>query len=180
MSRTIGLAVLALNLVWIGTPALRAEPPQIGNSAPFGVKRGENAEVSLTGTNLAGNPRLIAPFPFQVEPTPPERSNAGAWVFTLNVPATVPVGVYPIRVQTDDGISNPFLFTVGQLPQVAEVEENSTFETAQALAAVPVVVEGRSAGADVDFYRFTGKKGETVIVDAQCAGSARGSIRRSA
>ncbi len=169
MSRTIGLVVLALSLGWTGTPALRAEPPQIADSAPFGLMRGVAAEVSLTGANLAGNPRLIAPFAFQVEPTPPERSTAAAWVFKLNVPATVPVGVYPIRVQTDDGISNPFLFAVGQLPQVAEVEENSTFETAQALAAVPVVVEGRTAGNDVDFYRFAGKKGQTIVIDAQCA-----------
>ena len=79
------------------------------------------------------------------------------------------VGVYPIRVQTDDGISNPFLLAVGQLPQVAEKEDNSTFETAQAIPEPPLVVEGGVAGNDVDFFRFHGKKGQRIVVDAQCA-----------
>ncbi|APW62458.1 hypothetical protein [Paludisphaera borealis] len=169
MSRILGRAVVVLVLSWIAEPSLRAEPPTIGEVSPFGVKRGESAEVNLTGANLAGNPRLIAPFPFQLEPTPPEKSNAGAWVFKVNVPATVAVGVYPIRVQTDDGISNPFLFAVGQLPQVAEKEENSTFETAQAVPAPPLVIEGRAAANDVDYFKFTGKKGQKIVVDAQCA-----------
>ena len=169
MRRTFGLAALALSLVWMGGPAALADPPRLADSAPFGVKRGEKAEVTLTGTNLAGNPRLIASFPFELEPTPPERSNAGAWVFSLTVPETVPLGTHPIRVQTDDGISNAFPLVVGQFAQVAEVEDNNEFEKAQALEALPVVVEGRAAGADVDFFRFAGKKGETILIDAQCA-----------
>jgi len=169
MSRTIGCALVALLLGWAAEPSLRAEPPTIADASPFGVKRGEPAEVSLTGSNLAGNPRLVAPFPFQVEALSPEKSNAGAWSFKLNVPATVAVGAYPIRIQTDDGISNPFLFAVGQLPQVAEKEENSTFETAQAVPAIPLVVEGKAAGNDVDYFKFTGKKGQKIVIDAQCA-----------
>ena len=79
------------------------------------------------------------------------------------------MGVYPIRVQTDRGLSNPFLFAVGQLAQVNEKEDNSTFETAQVLASVPLVVEGQASGNDVDYYRFTGKKGTKIVIDAQCA-----------
>ena len=133
------------------------------------MKRGESVEVSLTGANLAGNPRLIATFPFQIEALPPEKSKAEAWTFKLNVPASVAVGVYPIRVQTDDGVSNPFLLAVGQLAQVAEKEDNSTFETAQAVPATPLVIEGRAAGNDVDYFKFAGKKGQKIVVDAQCA-----------
>ena len=79
------------------------------------------------------------------------------------------MGVYPIRVQTDDGISNPFLLAVGQLPQVDEKEDNSTFETAQSIPEPPLVVEGQVAANDVDFFRFHGKKGQLIVVDAQCA-----------
>ncbi|KAJ3046426.1 hypothetical protein HK102_013181, partial [Quaeritorhiza haematococci] len=61
------------------------------------------------------------------------------------------------------------LFAVGQLPQVAEVEDNGKFETAQALPATPLVVEGRAAGNDVDQFQFAGKKGQRIVVDAQCA-----------
>ena len=82
-------------------------------------------------------------------------------------------------MQTDDGISNPFLLAVGQLPQVAEKEDNSTFENAQKIPDPPLVVEGQSAGNDVDFFRFHGKKGQAIVVDAQCAGSDRGLTRAS-
>ena len=126
--------------------------------------------MTISGSNLAGNPRLIAPFRFQIEPPPAAaKSDAANWKIKLTVAADVAVGVYPIRIQTDDGISNPFLLAVGQLPQVAEKEENSTFETAQAIPDPPLVVEGQVAGNDVDFFRFHGKKGQLIVVDAQCA-----------
>jgi hypothetical protein len=73
-----------------------------------------------------------------------------------------------IRVRTDDGLSNPWLLSVGQLAQVAEQEDNSTFESAQPIPA-PAVVEGRAEGNDVDFFRFAGKKGQRIVLDAQCA-----------
>ena len=156
------VALLLAGLVQaFGTDAMAA-PPQIANIAPLGVRRGVANEVTISGSNLAGNPRLIAPFHFQIEPIPaPVKSDAANWKIKLTVAADVAVGVYPIRIQTDDGISNPFLLAVGQLPQVREKEDNSTFETAQAIPDPPLVVEGQVAGNDVDFFRFHGKKGRT-------------------
>ena len=54
-----------------------AGPPQIGNISPSGVQRGVAGEVTFSGANLAGNPRLIAPFAFRAEPVDPKRSSAG-------------------------------------------------------------------------------------------------------
>ena len=51
----------------LGTEA-SAAPPQIAKIAPLGVRRGFANEVTVSGSNLAGNPRLIAPFAFQIEP----------------------------------------------------------------------------------------------------------------
>ncbi len=44
----------------------------------------------------------------------------------------------------------------------------ASFEAAQSIPS-PCVVEGTSAGADVDYFRFPGKKGQRIVVDAQCA-----------
>jgi hypothetical protein len=164
------VAILLLALAQTkGSPALAA-PPQIGNIAPFGVQRGVAGDVTISGSSLAGNPRLIAPFRFRTEPpSAVAKSDASNWKLKLTADSDVAVGVYPIRVQTDDGISNPFLLAIGQLPQVNEKEENSTFETAQALPDPPLVVEGQVAGNDVDFFRFHGTKGQLIVVDAQCA-----------
>jgi hypothetical protein len=152
-----------------GVDALSA-PPQINNMAPFGGRRGTATELTISGSNLSGNPRLIAPFGFQLDTTaaPQGKSDASNWKLKLTVAPDVAVGVYPIRVQTDDGISNPFLWSVGQLPQVEEKEDNSTFETAQPIPELPLVVEGQVAANDVDFFRFHGKKGQMILVDAQC------------
>ncbi|AMV38633.1 hypothetical protein [Planctomyces sp. SH-PL62] len=169
MTRAGRCGLLVLGFLVVAGSEAWADPPKVNDASPFGARRGEPAEVTLTGTGLAANPRLIASFPFQVEALPPERSKPEGWAFRLTVPAGVPIGVYPIRVQTDEGVSNPLLFAVGQLAQVAEVEANDGFETAQALAATPVVVEGRTAGNDVDQFRFAGKKGQKIVVDAQCA-----------
>ncbi|MHC5540711.1 hypothetical protein ACYOEI_21030, partial [Singulisphaera rosea] len=161
----VGL-VAALGLISAATAW--ADPPLIQETTPFGVRKGEATEVTIAGANLAGNPQLIAPFAFQAEPIPAASPNPAAWKFKINVQGDTPLGVYPIRVKTDDGISNSFLFTVGQLPRVVEAEDNSSFELAQSIPA-PAVVEGTSAGNDVDFFRFPGKKGQRIIIDAQCA-----------
>lgn len=152
-------------------PNCWAAPPQINEITPFGVRRGEPSQIRIAGANLSGNPRLVAPFKFSVNPRPEttKGSDAAHWTPEVVVPAEVAIGVYPVRIQTDDGISNPFLFAVGQLPRFAEVEDNSTFEKAQQLPALPLVVEGTAQANDVDYFRFAGKKGETIVLDAQCA-----------
>jgi hypothetical protein len=162
--------VIAGWTVGLGSAAVAA-PPQINNLTPGGGQRGTATELTINGTNLGGNPRLIAPFGFELMPqaATQAKSDASNWRLTLKVAPDVAVGVYPVRVQTDDGISNPLLWAVGQLPQVTEKEDNSTFETAQAIAEPPLVVEGQVAGNDVDFFRFHGRKGQTIVVDAQCA-----------
>ena len=43
------------------------------------------------------------------------------------------------------------------------------FESAQPIPEPPLVVEGGVSGNDVDFYRFRGRKGQQIVVDAQCA-----------
>jgi hypothetical protein len=154
-------------LGWMGSCAAMAAPPQINNIAPLGAQRGVSAEVTISGSNLSGNPRLIAPFAFTL--LAPTAGDASSSKLRLTIAPDTAVGVYPVRVQTDDGISNPFLFAVGQLPQVAEKEENSIFESAQSIPDPPLVVEGQVAGNDVDFFKFRGKKGQRIVIDAQCA-----------
>ncbi|MBX6312654.1 MAG: hypothetical protein IRY99_07010 [Isosphaeraceae bacterium] len=160
------LSWLSLALILVLAAAVWADPPQINGTTPLGAQRGVTTEVTINGANLAGNPQLVAPFALVAEPLPGSDAANGKFRVTA-VPETA-VGIYPIRIKTDDGISNPILFAVGQVPQVAEKEDNSTFEQAQMVPS-PVVIEGQAAGNDVDFFRFPGKKGQRIVVDAQCA-----------
>ncbi|CAN5886090.1 hypothetical protein BH23PLA1_BH23PLA1_31300 [soil metagenome] len=161
--------VLATGLLVINVPLKAlADPPSIRDLVPSGVPRGEATPLTIRGVGLLEAPELIAPFPFQVDPTPEASSDAGSWAFTLTAAQETPVGVYPVRVRTEGGLSNPFLLAVGQVPQVAEQEGNDTFEQAQEVS-IPVVIEGRAEGNDVDFFRFSGRKGDRIVIDAQCA-----------
>lgn len=165
MRRPNAATSLVLAIALAGTA--QADPPQINNITPYGVQRSVPTEITINGANLGANPQLISPVSVAVEPLamPGEASN---WKLKLTVPTEVPLGIYPIRVKTDDGISNPFLLAVGQFPNVAEVEPNSHRDQAQAVP-IPAVIEGQSAGNDVDFFKFNGRKGQRVVVDALCA-----------
>jgi hypothetical protein len=168
MIRRVVLQATSASFVFIFGSICMGDPPTIATITPTGVLRGVAADVTINGGNLTGNPELVASIPVTVELPPAPHADAANWKLKLTVPASVPVGVYPVRVKTDDGISNPLLLAVGQVPQVTEAEDNNTFEKAQAVPA-PVVVEGQCAGNDVDYFRFPGKKGQRFVVDAQCA-----------
>ncbi len=145
-----------------------AAPPTLIGTSPLGVQRGKCMEVSLRGKGLVEHPRLVAPFAFRLEESVASSSDAADWKVRLTVDARTAVGVYPIRVVTEEGLSNPVLFAVGQVQQVPEVESNNTFASAQAIPN-PAVVEGECSGNDEDFFRFHGRKGERIVVDAMCS-----------
>ena len=128
MTRKTEMVVLACGMALFWGSFAQAGTPQIVGTRPFGVQRGVSSEVTIGGSNLGGNPRLIGPFASRIEPVDPKRRSDLAWTFKLTVLPDVAVGVYPVRVQTDDGLSNPFLFAVGQLPQFSEKEDNTSFE----------------------------------------------------
>lgn len=145
-----------------------ADPPQISNIVPYGVPRGVSTEVTISGANLADKPRLLIDAPIRFEPPATLSSDAANWKIRLTLPPDTPVAVFPVRVLTDQGISNPFLLAVGQLPNQSEIEPNTTPTQAQTIG-MPVVVEGQLAGNDVDYFKFSGLKGQKLLFDAQCA-----------
>jgi hypothetical protein len=144
-----------------------AAPPKVTGTAPFGAQRGRATEVTFRGSGLGDHPRLVAPFGFRIEEHVGKDSAASSWKVGLTVDAGTAVGIYPIRVVTEMGVSNPILFAVGQVPQLAEVESNNTVDTAQPIPN-PILVEGECPGNDEDFFRFRGRKGDRVVVDASC------------
>src|SRR5262249_61630840 len=95
-----------------------ADPPKLTGTSPVGVPRGRAMDVTVSGSGLVDHPRLVAPFPFRLEELVRNGSDAAKWKITLTVDAAAAVGVYPIRVATDSGVSDPDLFAVGHDSQV--------------------------------------------------------------
>ena len=145
-----------------------AQTPRITGLSSLGVRRGTTSILGFVGQGLNQHPRLIAPFAFEVESSSRPEKGPEAWELTFRVAKDTPIGVHIIRLQTDDGLSNPFPLAIGQVEQVAEIEDNSRFEVAQRVS-MPCVVEGKAAGSDIDYFRFSGKRADRIVVDAQCA-----------
>lgn len=164
----------------------RAAPPVLRALEPRGAQRGQALKVILVGeflqpgaeisTTLPGALSRLAPSPEKVENELP---------LLLQLKEDAAPGLYPVRVRTEDGLSNVLLFAVGTLPETVEAESllkekeriekltNDTPVLAEKLA-VPITVNGTLIGPDQDYFRFTAKAGQRLVfeVDARRAGSA--------
>lgn len=159
-----GLAMLLL----AASAPLSATPPTLSGMDPRGAERGKVATIAVSGANLTPHTRLILPFPATVSLRPDPKLNPALVRFQLTIDAAVPLGIYPVRVATEDGISSFVLFSVDAFPNVNEVEDNSTFDKAQKVP-IPVIITGQCPGGDVDFFRFSARKGQRLNVETEAA-----------
>jgi hypothetical protein len=135
---------------------------------PRGAERGKTIELLVTGANLTPRSRLVLPFAASQTALPDAKPNPARVRIRLTVDPAVPLGIYPVRLVTDDGVSPFYLFSVDAFPNVNEVEDNSTFDRAQKVA-IPVIITGQCPGGDVDYFRFTARKGQKLIVETEAA-----------
>ncbi len=132
--------------------------PKLFTVFPAGAKAGATVDVAVTGSELDeiqlrfNHPGITA------------KALAAANSFALTVASDVPPGAYEARVFGRFGLSNPRTFIVGTLPEVLEKSGNGTPETAQEIA-LDTVVNGRTDSQAADYYKFTVKKGQRIVVD---------------
>jgi hypothetical protein len=162
--------------------AAASAAPVIRDLQPRGAQRGRTLMLTLKGDGLTPGAELRTTLPAGVSRLAPPKDAPrpeSELPFLVEIRKDAPIGFYPVRLVTADGISNVMLFSVGDLPEVDEVEarnpkaDNGTPKDAQPLT-LPVVVNGELAPADVDLFSFTVKAGEKLVfeVEARRAGSA--------
>lgn len=161
----VALFVVTAQSVFAQLPATRLSalfPPgaQVGTSVDVTVTSGlELEEISKL---LFNHPGIVA--------TPKMQDVAGkptpiANQFVVAVAPDVPPGNYEVRTVGFFGISNPRYFIVGTQKEINEVEPNNAREQANGLE-VNQVVNGRvNGGADVDWFKFTAKAGQRLLVN---------------
>ncbi|MBL8795782.1 MAG: hypothetical protein JNM56_17895 [Planctomycetia bacterium] len=153
--------LLALN-------SIQAAPPTATALTPRGAQRGQTVEIVVAGTNLSPQTRLLLPFKAEQKLLPDAKPNPAQVRLQLTVDAATPLGVYPIRVATEDGVSALTFFSVEAFPNVNEAAGNTSFEKAQKVP-FPVVINGQCAGGNLGFFRFPAAKGQRVVVEALSA-----------
>jgi hypothetical protein len=177
--------------LFVPTASLSAQPV-ITELQPRGAQKGKPFTLTLVGRNLAEGAKIRSTLPATFTLLAPDlpaplRSAAmqeeGRYATFLVEPnGDLSVGVYPIRVVTDDGISNVQLFTVGAFPELIEDESrpgalpntSDTMETAQPLPPPPFTLNGTLRGPERDMFRLRAKAGEkrVIEVEARRCGSA--------
>jgi hypothetical protein len=147
---------------------LRAAPPTLTNLTPRGAERGKTVEVVLTGTNLTPQTRLLVPFKATQAVLPDVKPNPAQVRVELTVDASVPLGIYPVRVLTEEGVSPLQFFSVEAFPNINEVKGNSSFDKAQKVP-FPVIVNGQCLNGEVGFFRFPARKDQQVVIETLSA-----------
>lgn len=161
-----------------------AAGPELTSLHPPGGQRGTAVKLALQGYGLTDETKILSNIPGSFTPLTSAGSGkmAGAQLlFLVEIRPDAPVGIYSVRVETHEGISNILLFSVGAFPEIAETESeddetrnaNDSPESAQAVDA-PVVVNGRLEGPERDMFRISARAGERLVfeVEARRAGSA--------
>jgi hypothetical protein len=155
--------------------------PRLSFVTPGGARAGSTVEVTFTGTDLEEPKELlfshpdikatpvVLPTPPQPKPDPKKPPVKPAppppiTKFKVTVGPKVPVGIYDARLVGEWGVSNARAFVVGDLAEVAEKEPNDDVDKAQRVEINSTISGVISAPTDVDYYVFTGKKGERVVV----------------
>lgn len=161
-----------------------AAPPVITELQPRGAQKGRPFKLTIAGTGLGDAARVQSTLAATFTPLAPDKPEMmGRYATFLVEPSTeLAVGVYPVRLETPDGLSNVLLFTIGAFPELTEEESepgtlpnrNDSIENAQGLPSTPVTLNGTLRGPERDVYRIAGKSGEKRVfeVEARRCGSA--------
>jgi hypothetical protein len=160
---------------------------------PSGAKSGSTVELTVSGQGLEEAQDLLFSHPgIKAELVGPPPGAAGTQKpdvqkgqgkrrpgqptvtanikFKVHVPADTPLGNLDVRVVTKSGVSNPRAFVVGELQEALEQEPNNDVAQAQRVALNTTVNGTITTGTDVDYFVFTGKKGQRVL--ASCLSSS--------
>jgi hypothetical protein len=155
--------------------------PRLSAVSPCGGKIDSSFEMTFSGTDLEDPEQMIFSHPGikavpVVPPTPPQPKPdpkkpapkppppPPITKFKVTVSASVPVGIYDVRLVNKWGVSNPRAFAVGDLAEVAEKEPNNDVEQAQRVDINTTINGAISAPTDVDYFVFAGKKGQRVVI----------------
>ena len=140
-----------------GLPAV----PSISNLSLRGLQIGKSTRLSISGKNLAAAATLLSSIPGLTSRVV-AGSNAGLLTVEVTLTAATTAGLYPLRVLTTGGVSNPLSIAVDRLPQ-----RTIGSTTAAKPAAIPVALSGLLAGPQIARGHVTARKGQRLVADVE-------------
>jgi hypothetical protein len=187
IARHLLSALLPAAIGFVVASSASAQPPSPGSGLPSprlftivppGGQQSQVVDVTFTGTDLEEPERLIfsnpgitaepvippAPPADPKKPAPASPPKPVITTFRVRISPRTPLGNHDVRLVNKWGVSNPRAFVVGDLPEVMDKEPNNDVEQAQRIS-LNVTVNGNVTNqVDVDYYVFSGKAGQRVVV----------------
>src|SRR5205823_10656032 len=118
---------------------------------------GATTTITVEGTDLLPEPRVLATFPVGQQQLKPG-ATAQRIELEIKLPPDARTGFYPFRIATGQGVSNTLLIAVDELPQRAFAPE---------IDKLPIALHGNVSGSDTVSTSFQGKKGQRVAVEVE-------------
>ncbi len=145
--------------------AVAASTPNLSAVRPMGGQRGTELEVVFSGARL-GDAQEVLFYQPGVEAVEIAKIDDNSFKAKVRIAADSPLGLHDLRVRTATGVSELRGFSVGAMPEVAEVEPNNDFEAPQAVPT-NVVINGVAENEDVDYYVVEAKKGDRIAAEVE-------------
>ena len=171
LTRTAAALAVALSLVAqaagqsVGLPA-----PRLLTVTPAGGRAGTTFDVAVAGEHLDEAGDLLFSDPRVTARRKPDAAGAPSPDrYAVTIAPGHPPGLVEARLVTRLGVSSPRAFAVGTLAEVTPAKPNRSLAAAQDLP-VGSVCNGCVADRSADFYRFTAKRGQRLIVDCAARG----------
>jgi len=157
--------LLLVALLGLGTINAHGASPSMTGVRPLGGRRGTEVDVVLSGGRLADAKEVLYYQP-GIATSKLEVVNDGQVKVKLKIAPDCRLGLHDLRLRTATGISEVRTFSVGALPDAAEVEPNNDFAKPQPIA-MNSTVNGVAENEDVDYYQVEAKKGERITAEIE-------------
>ncbi len=174
--------VIACDAAHGATKKPQAPPPEAFTWAkPWSIAPGRTTTVTFFDPELGQPIGLWNNFGASSFPIAGSSKDAepGRATYQITAPYDASVGIGAIRLLTSRGPSRLQLIMIDDMPVIAQSSGNHSLRAAQKIS-LPVAVEGTCQSMAIDYYRFTGKKGQRVSAEivAQRLGARMDSLLR--
>ncbi len=179
-NRRIALAILGSLLAL----SVQAQKMTTGYLFPAGGQVGTTVEIEAGGLNINKAKKVVFNHPGikgTVEPVVESSENrrkrrrlndqsspqlADKVRIKITIAEDVPCGLYDLRLQSPKGLSNKLPFEVSSYPNFIE-NKKSSIKQPNEVTTLPAVLCGYVTPGGVDYFRFSGHKGETFVASVK-------------
>jgi hypothetical protein len=177
-SRVYIVIISALFAAGMNLAVAAADLPHIGYAYPAGGAPGTEFEIKVGGQFIYGaksawiNDRdfklqvIDSKEPEKRKPNNQKKAIDEVVKLKVFIPKDAVPGDRELCLITDSGISNKLIFNIAQLKEIMETEPNNKRENAVRIPELPVLINGQIMPGDVDFFKFTAKKGQHLVLEA--------------